>query len=301
MLKYNKKRGIILMNNTSTSTHKSVQHLSALDRKSTERPNMAKTFDTKSVATPHLTDAAKHAIEEAAISNMKRRQALADKMNRERLAELKAKSPKKVYVSPKTMPKIPSKAQNKPKPLATINEREEAVKSAISSVAQMNTEKDKKLKKESVFTFKKIALALCCSALIVGAIVFAISSSAPNLSFEVAAMQTGFDVSELKYVPRGYAQTSIIAEKGKFSATYTNEEGSEFELTESPSSWDSETLETNYVKTTFQDYSILKEQGLTLCISGSSCAWVNGGKLFTIKTTGNNLTKKQLINIAASL
>ena len=83
--------------------------------------------------------------------------------------------------------------------------------------------------------------------------------------------------------------------------TFSSSEGTSFTITEKNSSWDSTALEENYVKDNFSDYAPIREQGLTLFISGSNCAWVNKGKLYTITTTGGNLTKKQLKSIAVSL
>lgn len=123
----------------------------------------------------------------------------------------------------------------------------------------------------------------------------------PDLSLRVAAMQSGIDASYPSFVPREYSLTDIVSEDGKVEMTFTNGDGDTFTLTEENSSWDSSALEENYVKSRFHDYAPVREQGLTLFISGSDCVWVNGGKIYTIDSSGNNLTKRQLKSIAVSL
>ena len=50
-----------------------------------------------------------------------------------------------------------------------------------------------------------------------------------------------------------------------------------------------------------ENYSTVREQGLTIYISGSDAAWVNGGVVYKIDTTAGSLTKKQINTIATSL
>lgn len=241
-------------------------------------------------------------------AEMRRRQALAEKINRERLMKLRS-APKKPTATPSYDP-IAAKADRemKAKKSAALEKKrtekkDSAVESALRSVATMEKGKkpEKKLKNSRFFSMKRILLALTCSAIIVGAIVFVVQASSDNISQSVAALQAGFDVSAPSYIPREYNITSTISEEGKVSMTYTNSEGASFTLTEELSSWDSATLEANYVKEKFIDYVPIREQGLTLFISGSDCIWVNGGKLFEIDASGNNLTKKQIKAIAVSL
>jgi len=176
-----------------------------------------------------------------------------------------------------------------------------AVNSALHSVATMNTQADKPLKTRRVLSPKHIIFALACSAVVVALIFFAANQSMPDLSVRVAAMQTGIDASYPSYVPRDYSLSGVVSEEGKISMTFSAANGDSFTLTEKNSSWDSAALEANYVKSNFVDYTPIREQGLTLYVSGSDCAWVNGGKFYLIDASGNNLTKKQLKSIAVSL
>ena len=50
-----------------------------------------------------------------------------------------------------------------------------------------------------------------------------------------------------------------------------------------------------------ENYVIVREQGLSIYVSGSNAAWVNGGVVYKLKTISGSLTKKQLCSIAVSL
>lgn len=83
--------------------------------------------------------------------------------------------------------------------------------------------------------------------------------------------------------------------------TFSSSDNKSFVLSQEKSSWDSAGLESNYVKKEYKDYSVIKENGLTLFVSGANCSWVNSGKFFSIEDEGANLTKKKLQDIAKSL
>ena len=76
----------------------------------------------------------------------------------------------------------------------------------------------------------------------------------------------------------------------------------EFGLTEENSSWDSEALLNNYIKPNYEDdYTVVREQGLTLYMGWNWEAWVNGGILYKLSVNSGELTKKQMKSIATSL
>ena len=153
------------------------------------------------------------------------------------------------------------------------------------------------------FGIGRVLIALACATAAVFAIVYFVNLNVPDISLKVAAMQTGIDPSYPGYIPRGYRISSITSEEGKLIMEFRNSSnGDEFSLTEEKSSWDSNALESNYVKKTFdENYSIVREQGLTIYISGSDAAWVNGGNVFKLSTKTGSLSNKQIRAIATSL
>ncbi len=198
------------------------------------------------------------------------------------------------------------KEQAKPQVAQKLSAKElkdRAIQKALLDANQA-PKSDEKVKHPRLhFGFPRIALALSCAAAAVFAIVYFVNLNMPDISLRVAAMQTGFDASYPGYVPRDYTLSSITSEEGKVVLNFYNQ-GAEasFLISEEKSAWDSNALLNNHVKDTYgENYSVIKEQGLTIYIDDSDAVWVNGGVLYTIKTTSGNLTKKQIKSIAVSL
>ena len=189
--------------------------------------------------------------------------------------------------------------------------KDRAIKQALVSAQkpEASAKKNSKKKKEHTpmhFGIGRVVLALCCAATAVFAIVYFVNLNMPDISMRVAAMQTGMNPAYPTYVPRDYSISSITSENGKITMEFTNskegENGGAFMLIEEKSSWDTNALLTNFVKEEYgENYSIVKEQGLTIYISGNNAAWVNGGMVYKIKTTAGELSNKQIRSIAVSL
>ena len=152
------------------------------------------------------------------------------------------------------------------------------------------------------FSFGRIFLALVCTAAAVFALVYFINQNVFNLSVVNAAKSAGLEISASPKVPNGYELTDIISEDGKITLNYSNPSNkTSFTLVEERSSWDSNALLTNFVKPTYgADYSIVREQGITIYISNSNAAWVNGRIVHKITAEPGTLTKKQIRSIATS-
>ena len=181
--------------------------------------------------------------------------------------------------------------------------KESAIEKAIASASRVRTPAEEKRLNKVHFGFKRILLALACATMGVFAIVFFVNLNSPNISLKVAAMQTGIEATYPKYVPSEYALSDITSENGKITLNFkSNKDDIKMTLIEEKSSWDSNTLEKNFVRTEFgDDFSTVREQGLTIYISGSSAAWVNGGIVYKLLAPDNTLTKKQINRIAVSL
>lgn len=186
--------------------------------------------------------------------------------------------------------------------------KDQAIKKALAASAK---EIDKDVAKEQReekrtklhFSIARIMLAISCAAMAVMAIVYFVSTNMPDISMRVAAMQTGIRASYPSYVPRGFSVTDLSSENGKVVLNFQSDENNDaFSLTEENSSWDSSALELNYVKEKYNnDYTILREQGLTLYVADRGAAWVNGGVVYKLDIKSGTLTKKQIRSIATSL
>ena len=174
---------------------------------------------------------------------------------------------------------------------------------SMAEVAGAKETKTKKIGGEFHFGLGRILLALSCAAVAVFAIVYFVNLNMPDISLRVAAMQTGMDPTYPNYVPRDYNVASISSEENKIAIDFKNDStGESFSLTEEKSSWDTNALASNFVKSEYgENYTIVREQGLTIYVSGSNAAWVNGGIVYKIKADPGVLTNKQIRSIAVSL
>lgn len=149
----------------------------------------------------------------------------------------------------------------------------------------------------------KFILAFATSAACVAVLGYLVHLNMPDISVRVAAMQTGIEASYPTYLPRDFNLTSVATDQNDRVVIEFASPDTTFTLTEENSSWDSNTLLNNFVKEAYSnDYTTLREQGITIYISShSNASWVNGGIRYTLETTSGSLTKKQIKNIAISL
>ena len=187
--------------------------------------------------------------------------------------------------------------------------KERAIAKALATAAKEDNTEAKTTKKSTEktsklhFGFGRILLALSCATAAVFAIVYFVNLNMPDISLKVAAMQTGIEASYPSYIPRDYSLSDIVSEDGKVILNFSKSGSDDaFALTEERSAWDSNALYANYVKEEFgENYIIVREQGLSIYISGSNAAWVNGGIVYKLGATSGTLTKKQICSIAVSL
>ena len=195
-----------------------------------------------------------------------------------------------------------------PAPKLTAKQlKDQAIQKALVNAAKTSKEEaeEKKLKKTSktYFGFGRVLLALSCAAAAILAIVYFVNLNMPDISLKVAAIQTGIEASYPGYVPRDFNLSGIVSENGKITLNFTNNStGDAYSITEENSSWDSNALLNNFVKNEYgENYTIIREQGLTIYIDGGNAAWVNGGIVYKLKAVSGMLTKKQISSIAVSL
>lgn len=188
--------------------------------------------------------------------------------------------------------------------------KEQAIQKALATASAQKSTEDissdrKKLSDAGKHRFGlgRVVLALSCAAAAVFAIVYFVNLNMPDISLKVAAIQTGINAAYPSYIPRDFNLSGIVSENGKITLNFTNSSsGDAFSLMEENSSWDSNALLNNYVKTKYgENYTVVKEQGLTIYISGGDATWTNGGIVYKLESTSGTLTKKQISSIATSL
>lgn len=192
---------------------------------------------------------------------------------------------------------------------------QEAREQKIAERVMLNELKaDKKAKKSAKKAekqtrhFKKhktgrVILAFATSAACVLALAALVKVNLPNISVKVAAAQTGVEAAYPNYIPRDYSLTGVYTnDQNSVIIEFDGPENKKFTLAEDKSSWDSNALLTNYVKSAYgTNYDTIREGGITIYISHSNATWVNNGTFYRITSADGTLTKKQIKNIATSL
>lgn len=282
-------------NGTAKTAHRKVQSSTTLNRKYVKRPMKTADIMVQVKRSPKVKHFDNAVMQKAAV----------------------AEQPMAPAVKHPVQDVVNTKMKNRMEPAAvpmklTAKElKDQAIQKALANAAKSvdsnETMKSKKAKKQKApkvhFGLGRVVLALSCAAAAVFAIVYFVNLNMPDISMRVAAMQTGIDAKYPGYVPRDFSLSDITSEDGKITLNFRNAgTGDAFSLIEEQSSWDSNALLTNFVKDEYgENYSIVREQGLTIYISGSDAAWVNGGVVYKINTTSGSLTKKQINTIATSL
>lgn len=279
--------------NTAMNAHRKVRRSTTLNRRYVKKPRLSGdvtvavkrspkvrhfapvSISEESIAEETIAPARHHQLQESANQKMRARKAIAEA----------AQTPTQTTMTARE-----------------IKERE--IKKAITAANSISAKRQKEIKTTGQhFGFGRILLALSCAALVAFAIVYFVNLNMPDLSLRVAAMQTGISASYPGYVPRGYTTSSISSENKKVTLDFhnSNNDGS-FTIIEEVSSWDSSALLANYVKEEFgENYTTIREQGLTIYASGSNATWVNGGILYKINAKDGVLSSKQIRSIAVSL
>ena len=180
--------------------------------------------------------------------------------------------------------------------------KEQEIKKAVNTAAKMPTSPKRRERKVfGDFGLTRVFLAAACITTAVFAVVYFVNLTSSNMSIQVAASQSGINAKYPAYIPRGYEMSDVTSSSGKVSMHFKGDDG-EFIISEESSSWDSEGLLNNFIKPTYNnDYTVVREQGLTLYMGANWQVWVNGGMLYKLNVTSGTLTKKQLKAIATSL
>lgn len=260
----------------SSTAHRRVQRSTTLNRKYVRRPNLTQGDIVRRPKRP--------AAATSKVPTPKRRGYVAPAPAKKPAPVVKKVTPAKKPVAPKK-PVVTSKpaATKKPivKPAPTKTQTEEPTKSPKS--------------------VKRIVIALICAAACIAALIGFIKLNIPTISVHFAAAQVGIDASYPSYIPSGYSLSSVGAENGQVAMLFKGPDDKSFRLLEEKSSWDSNALLNNFVKTEWDDYSTAREQGLTIYVAGSNATWVNGGILYRIVADDGTLSKKQIYDLATSL
>lgn len=203
------------------------------------------------------------------------------------------------------------KGAQQPQHLSAQELKERAIQQALRKVDKIDGDKtmaaqfvdDSEQKKLHFWQRKGFAIAAGMAVISLALLGYLIQLNLPDISVRVTAMQTGIEKIYPSYVPSNYRLDGLVKEDaGRVTMNFKNDQDKKFTLMEEKSSWDSAAVYANYVKKNWgADYSIAKGQGLTIYVSGSNAAWVNGGVFYVITDDTGTLTSSDLHDIAVSL
>ena len=194
-----------------------------------------------------------------------------------------------------------------PQPLSAQELKERAIQQALRKVSTMESEQIDDVRgtgvKQHFWQKKHFAIGAAVAVVFLVVAGYLVSVNLPDISVRVAAMHTGIDKAYPSYVPSSYRLDGLVKEEnGRITMAFKNDRDQKFTLMEEKSSWDSSAVLTNYVtKNWGASYSIAKGQGLTIYVSGSNAAWVNGGVFYVINDETGTLSSNDLHDIAVSL
>lgn len=215
--------------------------------------------------------------------------------------KIKVEMPEKPEVVRRTFQRMTTKSESAKRSAKAIKEQEieRAVKVA-TRLPETRGRRNQNLRFAN-FRWTRAVLAIACATTAIFAAVYFVNLTSTDMSLKVAAMQSGIEASYPSYVPRGYSLSDVTSASGRVTMHFVSGDDG-FTIVEENSSWDSTALLNNYIKSEYGDnYSVVREQGLTLYMGDSWEAWVNGGTLYKLTVTSGTLTKKQLKTIAVSL
>lgn len=183
-----------------------------------------------------------------------------------------------------------------PEPKSTS---EQLFNKALENATPPPKTKHKTRKRSKVAKRSSIASTVLASFLLVGFIAYL---NWPNLNLRLASSQAGFSAELPSYQPSGYSFAGPVSfEAGKVTVNFkSNTDDRAYSVRQEVSSWNSQSLEDNYLSAQNKTFEIQQEGGRTIYLYDKGKAtWVNGGVWYQID--GQSLSPDQLVKIASSL
>ena len=318
----------VTVKHASSVNHRTVQKSTTLNRKFVKKPvarprvsaSVASTVNRGNIAArrgatlinkQHSVRLSPVARQAATVQATAKKQALTTSEAAARVIaerKLQAEAQTEAVVKPEmlnvTNARIAAQKAAEPVMISAQERKDRAIQEALRKVAA--TDDNTKLAGLSEIKrtgHKKLAIVGAMAAVVFILLGYLTYLNMPDISVRVAAMQTGIENAYPNYVPSSYRLDGMVEEHdGRISMAFKNSAGNKFLLVEEKSTWDTSALLANYVEREWgQNYTVARGQGLTIYISGSNAAWVNGGVLYMITDTDGVLTASDLHDIAVSL
>lgn len=139
---------------------------------------------------------------------------------------------------------------------------------------------------------------------IAGALIaIAVGQGVPNLKMRIASAKAGFSAGLPGNSPAGFHLGDMSYGAGAVAVSYksNSDNARNFKITQKKSSWDSATLQSNFVEKRDRDFRVVEDGGLTIYLYGhNNATWMDQGIWYQVQGNGS-LGDKQLVDIAKSL
>lgn len=149
---------------------------------------------------------------------------------------------------------------------------------------------------------RKLAYALA-SLSVLFILGFGVYHFMPLAEVKLAGNQAGFSPGLPTYSPSGFGLANPVKSSyGQVTLSYKSRtDDREFNIAQSPSQWNSQSLVKNFLLASHPDYQTVRNNGQTIyTYGGSNATWVDGGIWY--KVEGNSkLSQDQLLSIAHGL
>ncbi len=187
---------------------------------------------------------------------------------------------------------VPTQADDWP----VVEQFEKALQNASSHLEEFIDEAAQS-KKGRKFAYATISLVFL-AVLGVGA-----WQALPFVQVKMAASKAGFSASRPAYSPSGFSMdTPIETKPGEVTLSYksrTDDKG--FKITQTPSQWSSQALESNFLNSNNKEYQVVKTSGKTIyTYDKTNATWVDGGVWFKLESNAD-FSSEQIAKIANGL
>lgn len=181
-------------------------------------------------------------------------------------------------------------------PKSQLSKSEKLFSNAILNAKPMPKQKIPKTKRHKAI---KWSSSITAGILLFGFIAYL---NFPNISIKFASTRAGFSASMPNYKPSGYAfKGPINYTTGRITINFkSNTDDRSYSINQEVSSWNSRSLQENYLVAKNKVFTIMQENGRTIYMyDNGNATWVNGGVWYQIES--NSLSSEQLLSIASSI
>ncbi len=284
--------------------HHQPQHATTLMRHAVHRPATALKRYTKVVAStdklsrlPHFDIVPKLSIDSIDQARLKRAKRIAKSKLVSRFGNISA--PPTAIHHPK--PVLVTKTA--PPPALSLSRPSDAIFEQALARADSHLQpayKHKRINhKARLRRITSVATATLAILLIIGFVAY---QNAANIQLRIASSQAGINATLPKWRPAGFAIGKFSYSPGTVAINFQSSTGNRsFSITQTASSWSSNTLFNNFVYPDSNSYEALQAAGKTIyTYNNNDATWVSNGIWYKLVSDGS-LSTSQLVTIAASM